>query len=149
METCITCKKVIYGSHKHPLTHFSHYSLCAQDMETCICRQTLAGHKDDVLALSGLLPPSAFALDASCAAASQAHGSAGHSAAKAAPLEVAPAPASKHIIMVSCHRSRPRAACKSRDSIVCCAAFELVLVTRRGLLLSSTYLSLYRAQACM
>lgn len=58
-------------------------------METCICRQTLSGHKDDVLAISGLLPPSAFALDASCAATiAQAHGSADHSTARAAPLEV-------------------------------------------------------------
>ena len=29
----------------------------AQDMETLVCRQTLSGHKDDVLSISGLLPP--------------------------------------------------------------------------------------------
>jgi hypothetical protein len=57
-------------------------------METCICRQTLSGHKDDVLAISGLLPPSAFALDASCGAAAQANGSGDPSMAEATQLEV-------------------------------------------------------------
>lgn len=34
-----------------------------QDMETFICRQTLTGHKDDVLSISGLSAPSCFVLD--------------------------------------------------------------------------------------
>lgn len=37
----------------------------AQDMETFVCRQTLTGHKDDVLSISGLLPAPAFAIGGS------------------------------------------------------------------------------------
>ena len=42
---------------QQPLCHMSGSSF-VQDMETLVCRQTLAGHKHDVLCISGLqLPP--------------------------------------------------------------------------------------------
>lgn len=48
---------------------------CLQDMETFICRQTLTGHKDDVLSISGLLPPDPlFTIHAAAAEYAAANG---------------------------------------------------------------------------